>query len=171
MSEQELERLKRHPKIFDLYASRIRLTKGTNNRYRASCPFHNDSSPSFDVYLQDGIWLYGCFGCGAKGNVLQFIQKTDGVDFKGAVAIARNYCSEWSQNAEKVSQVFKPLGQESPQVRKTYPEAEYRKLEEALKNSPEAISFLRARGISLETAQRLRIGFRQDVGKLAGESE
>ena len=57
-----------------------------------------------------------------------------------------------------------------PQVRKTYPEAEYRKLEEALKNSPEAISFLRARGISLETAQRLRIGFRQDVGKLAGES-
>ena len=170
MSEQELEALKRHPRVFDLYASRIRLAKGTNNRFRASCPFHSDSSPSFDVYLQDGLWLYGCFGCGAKGNVLQFVQKMDGVDFRGAVKIARDFTSEWKQNAEKVEATFKPLGQEEKKIARTYSLSEYVGMESALRNNPNAKDYLESRGIDCGTAKRMHLGYRQDVGRLAGDS-
>ena len=166
-----LDELKNHPRVFDLYASRVALTKGSANRFRASCPFgeHRDKNPSFDVYLQGGLWMYGCFSCGAKGNIFQFIEAVDKTDFKSAVKTVREWCSDWSQNRDKVENVFKSLG--SPeQKKKTYSEAEYRRLEEALQNSPEAKAFLLSRGISAQTAKSLRVGFRQDVGKLAGES-
>lgn len=170
MPETSLQELKQHPRVLDLYRSRLSL-KQDGRRFRGPCPFHNDAhATNFDVFQHENTWIFKCLSCGQAGSILDLIQKTDGVDFKGAVAVARTFCSEWSQNREKVSQVFKPLGQDEPKVRKTYSLEEYGRLENALKNSPEAISFLRSRGISLEVAQRLRLGFRADVGKLAGES-
>jgi hypothetical protein len=170
MPEESLQSLKQHPKILDLYRAKLSL-KQDGKRWRGRCPYHNDAhATNFDVFQHEGTWIFKCLSCGQAGSVLDLIQKTDGVDFKGAVAVVRQFTSEWSQNAEKVSQVFKPLGQEESKVRKTYSLEEYGRLENALKNSPEARKFLESRGISLETAQRLRIGFRQDVGKLAGES-
>jgi DNA primase len=108
--------------------------------------------------------------CGQSGSILDLLQKTDGVDFKGAVAIARAFTSEWNQNREKVEQTFKSLGQEEQKVRKTYSQEEYGRLENSLNNSTEARKYLGSRGISLETAQSLHLGYRQDVGRLAGEA-
>lgn len=167
----ELDELKNHPRVFDLYASRVSLIKGAANRFRASCPFgsHRDKTPSFDVYLQDGLWMFGCFSCGAKGNIFQFIEKIDGCSFKEAVGKVRAHCSDFANARTQVENTFRPLGgQDAP--KKTYSEESYKALENALKNSAEARKFLAGRGIQMEVAQRLRIGFRQDVGKLAGEA-
>ncbi len=41
------------------------------------CPFHDDRSPSFTIF--DGGARFHCFGCGATGDVLDFIQRIDGV--------------------------------------------------------------------------------------------
>lgn len=169
MPEESLQSLKQHPRILDLYRSRLSL-KQDGRRWRGPCPWHNDAhATNFDVFQHEGTWIHKCLSCGAAGSVLDLIQKTDGVDFKGAVAVARQFTSEWGQNRDKVETVFKPLGQEE-KVRKTYSLGEYARLEAALKNSPAALSFLESRGITPQTAQRLRIGFRQDVGRLAGES-
>jgi DNA primase len=170
MPESSLQELKQHPKILDLYRAKLSL-KQDGRRWRGPCPFHSDKhATNFDIWLHENTYIYKCLSCGASGDIFKLLQQTDNCDFRASVGIVRNYCSEWSQNAEKVSQVFKPIGQEESKVRKTYSLEEYGRLENALKNSPEAQSFLRSRGISMETAQRLRIGFRQDVGKLAGES-
>jgi CHC2 zinc finger/DnaB-like helicase C terminal domain/Toprim-like len=169
MPETSLQELKQHPRVLDLYRSRLSL-KQDGKRWRGLCPFHADShGTNFDVFQHEGTYIHKCLACGVSGSVLDLLQKTDGVDFKGAVAIARQFTSEWSQNASKVESTFKPLGQEE-KVRKTYSLEEYGRLENALKNSPAALSFLKSRGIDPSVAQRLRIGFRQDVGKLAGES-
>ncbi len=45
------------------------------------CPFHGDRAPSFFVY-PDG---YHCFGCGAHGDVIDFVQRRYDLDFKGAL--------------------------------------------------------------------------------------
>ena len=170
MPETSLQELKQHPKILDLYRAKLSL-KQDGKRWRGPCPFHSDKhATNFDIWLHENTYIYKCLSCGASGDIFRLLEKTDGVDFKGAVRIAREFTSEWKQNANKVEQVFKPLGQEEQKVRKTYSLEEYGRLENALQNSPEAISFLRSRGISLEAAQRLRLGFRADVGKLAGES-
>jgi len=42
-------------------------------KYFALCPFHAESDPSFSIDPATG--LFYCFGCGAKGNVQQFLQK------------------------------------------------------------------------------------------------
>jgi DNA primase len=47
------------------------------------CPFHDERSPSFS--LDPGKKVYFCFGCGEKGDVFDFIEKTQGLDFVQAL--------------------------------------------------------------------------------------
>ena len=50
------------------------------------CPFHNDVIPSFNIRLR-GEWAgrYKCFGCEARGDIVDFFQRVHGVDFRQAV--------------------------------------------------------------------------------------
>jgi len=49
----------------------------------ANCPFHGEKSPSFHVREDQGS--YYCFGCGAGGDVLKFVQETQGGSFTEVV--------------------------------------------------------------------------------------
>ncbi len=49
------------------------------------CPFHTEQTPSFSVNESKGV--YNCFGCGEGGDVICFIEKIEGVDFKGALSV------------------------------------------------------------------------------------
>lgn len=42
------------------------------------CPLHNESVPSMSVDLERGYFY--CFGCGAKGSIVELISKLDGID-------------------------------------------------------------------------------------------
>ena len=50
---------------------------------KALCPLHSERHPSFS--FTDN--LFNCFGCGAKGDTIGFIQLHKGVDFMSAVKI------------------------------------------------------------------------------------
>ena len=47
------------------------------------CPFHNEKSPSFNVYPENNSFY--CFGCGAGGDVITFIRKIENLDYIEAV--------------------------------------------------------------------------------------
>ena len=47
------------------------------------CPFHDERSPSFSVDPVKKVFF--CFGCGEKGDVFDFVQKTQGLDFVQAL--------------------------------------------------------------------------------------
>lgn len=49
------------------------------------CPFHNEKTPSFTVYPQNGSFY--CFGCGAGGDVFSFVRLMDKVDYIDAVRL------------------------------------------------------------------------------------
>lgn len=50
------------------------------------CPFHSEASPSFHVLEPGGTGgVFYCFGCGAKGSVVDFVMMDEGLDFVGAV--------------------------------------------------------------------------------------
>jgi len=140
MPEDSLQTLKQHSRILDLYRSRLSL-KQDGKRWRGPCPFHDDRhATNFDVYQHEGTWIYHCMACSVSGSILDLLQKTDGVDFKGAVATARAFTSEWSQNREKVEQTFKPIAQEETKVARTFPIAEYAGMESALQHNSAARS-------------------------------
>lgn len=46
------------------------------------CPFHNEKTPSCNIYVDH----YHCFGCGAHGDVIDFVMQSEGLNFKSAVA-------------------------------------------------------------------------------------
>jgi|GEM_PF-912429 len=52
------------------------------------CPFHAEDTPSFTLFVgQDGTERFFCFGCGEKGDVLDFVQKVKGVNLPEAIRI------------------------------------------------------------------------------------
>ena len=51
--------------------------------YTGLCPFHNEKTPSFTVY-PDTQSFY-CFGCGAAGDVINFVRKISNLGYVEAV--------------------------------------------------------------------------------------
>lgn len=66
-----------------LRAKGIELKKNGKG-YVGRCPFHADKHPSLSISPSEN--LFQCFGCGAAGDAIRFIEMFDGVDFKEAVA-------------------------------------------------------------------------------------
>ena len=51
--------------------------------YEACCPFHSEATPSFKV--SPAKQIYHCFGCGANGDAIKFLQEYQGLTFIDAV--------------------------------------------------------------------------------------
>src|SRR4051812_4030198 len=74
--------IKQRIAIEDVVGEKVRLARAGRN-LKGLCPFHSEKTPSFVVYPNDGS--YHCFGCGASGDAFNFLMKTDGLDFRGAL--------------------------------------------------------------------------------------
>lgn len=62
------------------YLEKLKLKNVTHTGtdIMASCPFHDDTRPSFGVNIETG--LYNCFGCGASGTFAQLVQRLEHFD-------------------------------------------------------------------------------------------
>lgn len=67
--------------IVEVIGKRIELKK-SGVEYEACCPFHTEKTPSFKV--NPAKRFYHCFGCGASGDAIKFVQEYDGVSFVDA---------------------------------------------------------------------------------------
>jgi predicted P-loop ATPase len=88
-------------------ASGVKLT-ADNHEFKAPCPFHGEKTASFTLFQDKAsIWRYHCFGCGAHGDVLDYVEeryrcdtaealkKLTGSDLKNAPSAA-----EWREKAD-----------------------------------------------------------------------
>ena len=57
--------------------------KKAGNSYKGLCPFHSEKTPSFHVHRDKGF--FHCFGCGAGGDVLKFLELQEKLGFQDAV--------------------------------------------------------------------------------------
>ncbi|GAB3480957.1 DNA primase [Nocardiopsis coralliicola] len=69
--------------IADVIGDYLELRSAGGGSLKGLCPFHDEKSPSFNVTPSRG--LYHCFGCGAGGDVISFVQEMDHVSFVEAV--------------------------------------------------------------------------------------
>lgn len=84
-----VDEIKSRCNIVDVVGRVVPLKKAGNN-YKGICPFHNEKTPSFVVSEEKQI--YTCFGCGATGDVISFVERYYNTDFRGAVEmLAREY--------------------------------------------------------------------------------
>ncbi|MEI6859555.1 MAG: DNA primase [Shewanella sp.] len=68
--------------IVDLIDAKVPLKKAGKN-HSACCPFHSEKSPSFTVSRDKQF--YHCFGCGAHGNIIDFVMEYERLDFIDAI--------------------------------------------------------------------------------------
>ena len=137
--------------IVDIIGSHLNLQKKGND-YWACCPFHNEKTASFSV--SESKQFYYCFGCGAKGNVIDFLMEFLNLSYPEAI---RNLANTLGMDVP-----------ESSEESKRYDE--FKRLEEilisaqtlfvkSLKENEKAIDYLKQRGITGETAKVFGIGF------------
>ncbi len=116
----------------------------------ARCPFHNEKSASF--YVSPDRGTYYCFGCGEKGDIFSFVERYEGLDFRGAL----------TELARRAGVTLKPVSKESIDKK----ESLYLALESAasfyevnLSNDTGALEYIKKRGVKDETIKFFRIGY------------
>lgn len=82
ISSEVLERIRKEVDILDVVSQYVNLKRGGRN-YFGLCPFHSERTPSFTVAAHKQI--YHCFGCGAGGDVIQFLMDVEQYTFQEAV--------------------------------------------------------------------------------------
>lgn len=73
----------RHP-LPAIVGAAVKLIRA-GREWKACCPLHADRSPSFTIY--EGGERFHCFGCGAGGDVLDYLQRAHAVGLREAVAM------------------------------------------------------------------------------------
>jgi DNA primase len=147
-----VEQIKEKLDIATVVSSYIKLEKAGGN-YRARCPFHNEKTPSFFVSPSRETWH--CFGCNKGGDIFSFVEEIEGVDFSGALKTL----------ADKAGVT---LERGNPEER-TEKGRLYSLLAEAtlffrqnLRKNPEALEYLKKRGLTNTTIDDFEIGFAPD---------
>jgi DNA primase catalytic core len=83
IDKKVIEQAKRCDLVALVQAKGIQLKKNGKS-HMGLCPFHADKNPSLSINAQKNLWQ--CFGCGAAGDAIRFVELFDQVDFKEAVA-------------------------------------------------------------------------------------
>ena len=65
------------------YVSRYTSLKKAGRDYMGLCPFHGEKTPSFHVNREKQ--LFHCFGCGASGNLVQFVMRAENLSYADAI--------------------------------------------------------------------------------------
>jgi DNA primase catalytic core len=124
------------------------------------CPFHDDKTPSLKVSIEKNV--FNCFGCDAKGTVIDWVIKTQGVSFRHACEILANDAGmdldAQSPKKNTVPKLSSPLTEQAENQIVLKQVITY--YQESLKQSPEAIEYLKKRGLTnSELIDTFKLGF------------
>ena len=94
-----VDEIKSRCNIVDVIGRVVPLKRAGSN-FKGRCPFHNEKTPSFVV--SETKQIFTCFGCGATGDVIAFVEKYYQLDFMQAVEkLANEYGIEMDRSFKK----------------------------------------------------------------------
>lgn len=83
ISDVDRERVRDANRIEAVIGDYVALKRAGGGNLKGLCPFHDEKTPSFNVSVARGF--YHCFGCGAGGDVFEFLMQIDQLTFVEAV--------------------------------------------------------------------------------------
>ena len=135
-----------------------RKSNAARGDWWAPCPFHQEKTASFHV--DDAKGFYYCFGCHAKGDVLDFVRETENVGFMEAV-----------ERLAASAGMAMPASDPAAAARAAAATGLVEAMEAAVRfyraqlggaRAGEARAYLERRGLAAETIERFEIGYAPD---------
>ena len=155
--------VKQQADIVRIIGDYVKLKKAGAQNFSGLCPFHSEKTPSFSVHATRQF--YHCFGCGASGDVLGFVQKIENVTFPEALRLVaqkvgiplpkQTYATEGEAREARLRGVLVDLHERAC----GFFEEQLRRPEGA-----RAREYLAGRGLTEEAIKTFRIGFAPDSG-------
>ncbi|MBC7700165.1 DNA primase [Aquabacterium sp.] len=147
--------------IVEVVGRYVTLKKAGIN-FKGLCPFHGEKSPSFIV--SPSRQTYHCFGCGVHGNAVGFLMENTGLGFVEAVKdLAQIQGVPVPDDDSKPEDREKAKAQKEKQTSLTDVMAKATQhWRQQLKNTPRAVAYLKARGLTGEIAARFGMGYSPD---------
>ncbi len=160
LTREEIDAIRaRHP--IEQVVSQYADLRPSGRLLQARCPLpgHEDTGPSFTVYVQSQSFY--CFGCNRGGDVFKFIQLMEHVGFREAVDKL-----EGSSSTAVPTQIARQKEEANPQSSRV-PDEDARHLLTAaaevyyasLMLNDKILNYVTGRGITMETIKRFRIGY------------
>ena len=147
----------RHPLGDTVEAAGVRL-RGRGRVRQGVCPFHDEAEGSFTIYADSGRFY--CFGCGAGGDVLDFIRRAENLSLPEAIARLDGSPGPAPRAANR------PAGPRQPPEAAALPPRDPNLLTAAarfyagqLRRHPEGRAYLASRGVGPAAAARLGLGY------------
>jgi len=155
-SSPEVQEIKDKLDIADLIGEYLRLVPAGTGIFKAPCPFHNEKTPSFIV--SPARQNFHCFGCGAGGDIFEFLMKMENLEFPEALKVLAQKAGVTlsRQNREQLSHKNRLYDLCELASRYWY---------KILIDSPRAEAvreYVKNRGITAESIDRFRIGYSID---------
>lgn len=155
--------VKQQADIVRIVGEYVKLRKSGAQNFVGLCPFHQEKTPSFSVHATRQF--FHCFGCGASGDVVKFVQKIENISFPEALRLIAQkldiklpkmqYSSEHEAKDAKMRAQLIEMHERACKF-----------FEEQLRR-PEAAharQYLSGREMSEETIRAFRIGYAPDSG-------
>ena len=154
-----IQEIKAKLSVEDVVAPYVQLKK-SGKYLKACCPFHSEKTPSFYVSVERQLAY--CFSCHKGGDIFQFIQDIEGVEFRGALEIL----------AEKAHVELPKGGGDQPKVSRDEKERLKSASYDASKffvqrlweteDGQKVLQYLKTRGMTDETLKTFQVGFAPD---------
>jgi DNA primase len=156
--QEDLEAVRERTDIVKLVSGYLTLRKAGHDTMVGLCPFHAEKTPSFSVSPSKG--LYHCFGCGAGGDAVRFLQAVEHLTFVEAVerlakeaGVTLRYEGD-SPAARRAASRRQVLHRANEEAALLY----HRMLLEG-REAAEARAYLEQRGIGREAVDAFQLGY------------
>lgn len=158
ISKETVQLIKEKADIVQVISQYVSLQK-SGSGYKGLCPFHSEKTPSFHV--NPVLKFYHCFGCGASGDVIKFVQEIEHLSFRDAVMrLARQVGIDIP-----ISTVRSDFT-----IYTTYLSKVHAKYISQLNKSKEATAYLKARGFTNQQIDNFELGYCPERSTIAVET-
>lgn len=160
-SDDIIEEVRQKNDIVDVVSQYVKLTR-KGSSYFGLCPFHNEKTPSFSV--TPGKQMYYCFGCGAGGNVFNFIMEYENYTFGEALKHLADRAGVELPQIEYSKEVREKAQERAELLEINKQAAQYFYYQLRTEKGAQGYQYLAGRGLSEETMRKFGLGYSDKFG-------
>jgi len=163
--QEIIDKIKETIPIEDVIGKVVTLKKAGVNRI-GLCPFHADRTAS--MYVSPNKQIFKCFACGEGGNVITFVEKSEGLTFPEACRqLAKDYSIDIPEVEMSPEELEKEKLRESMYIALDVAQKQFT---ENLDNSSDTMAYLKnVRGLSDEMIKLYGAGFARNDNQITRE--